>query len=92
MTAGLTLVAAAEAFAAESWIVEDLRGTVVRLEGDRWQEVLKGESIGEAVVLQSLASSRAILRTNDLRLRIGAKTAVEAAVGAHASKVGLGMP
>ena len=80
MAVGLTLAAVVEARAADSWIVEDLRGTVVRLSGDHWQEVLKGESIGTFAVLQSLAGSRAILRSNDLRLRLGAKTAVEAAI------------
>ena len=83
VAAGLMLTGAAEARAVDSWIVEDLRGTVVRLDGDQWQEVSRGESIGASVVLQSLASSRAILRISDLRLRLGPKTAVEAAVAAR---------
>jgi len=78
---GLSLIASAPARAADSWIIEDLRGTVVRLEGDHWQEVLKGERIGASTVLQSLASSRAIVRTSSLRMRLGSETTVEATVG-----------
>ena len=66
----LGLAGVAQAGAASAWVVEDLRGTVVRLAVDRWLEVSEGETIGTTAVLQALAGSSAELRIGGVRLVI----------------------
>lgn len=83
----LGLAGVAQARAASAWVVEDLRGTVVRLAVDRWLEVSEGETIGTTAVLQALAGSSAELRIGGVRLELGPDTALMAMIGPKANAV-----
>ncbi|MEO7223951.1 MAG: hypothetical protein ABIY37_15905 [Devosia sp.] len=67
--------------------MQDLKGTMVRLAGDRWEETSEGEQIGASAVLQVLTGSYAELGARDLMLRLGPDTSLLATIGPRASSV-----
>jgi hypothetical protein len=70
-------------------VVEDIRGTVVRLAGNHWQEVAEGERMGISAVLQSLTRSSANLRSSSLTLELGPDTALAAEIRGNSGAVSL---
>ena len=76
MLAAFLVLSATAAAWAGTWTATRVRGTVIQLVGERWQEVVRGEILAEAA-LRTLRSGRLSVQAGTLELDIGPNSVLE---------------
>jgi hypothetical protein len=71
------LTVSASAGAPGDWVVVSVRGTVLKLVDDSWQELLVGEVVVPSGIVRTLRSGRLVLQQGEVTLSIGGDAALE---------------
>ncbi len=74
--AALLLVSTAAWAAGEAWTATRVRGTVIKLVGDRWEEVARGEILTDATV-RTLRSGRISMEDGAIAIDVGPNSVLE---------------
>lgn len=80
-----TAFAAEPAWAQSAWVSTAVRGVVVYLNGDKWEEVTRGQPLAGAT-LRTLRSGRLSLQGGNVTIEIGPQAAIQLVAGANGTQ------